>query len=121
MHYVALDSQDEVVRGFILSLPLDPQGSVLELGGRAVAWVLPASSVPTDGEEPWTEVKNGRRCELIDRKCSGTLTPVETVELARLQEQMLRHRQRPAPLPLEDARCVHHELLAKAEHVRADP
>ena len=31
-------------------------------------------------------------------------------ELARLQDEMLRHRQRVAPLPLEDARRLHDGL-----------
>jgi len=73
-----------------------------------------AIALPENGDETWTEAKNQRRCDLIDRKYAGSLTPAETVELARLQEQMLRHRQRVAPLPLEDARRLHHELLTRA-------
>ena len=55
-----------------------------------------------------------RRCDLIDRKDARGLSPSEAVELAQLQEEMLRHRQRVAPLPLEDARRLHQELLTKA-------
>ncbi len=62
-------------------------------------------------EEPWIEAKNQRRCDLIDRKYAGGLTPVEARELGRLQAQMLRHRRRVAPLPLEDARRLYKELL----------
>jgi DNA-directed RNA polymerase subunit F len=66
------------------------------------------------GEE-WTDAKNERRCELIDRKFDGPpLTPTESAELAQLQEEMLRYRQRVAPLPIEDARRLHQELLAQA-------
>src|SRR5262249_33820014 len=79
-----------------------------------VAWVVPASPPAANGDEPWTEAKNQRRCDLIDRKHAGSLTPPEAAELAQLQEQMLRHRQRVAPLPLEDARRLHQELLNKA-------
>jgi hypothetical protein len=72
-------------------------------------------------DEAWTEAKNQRRCDLIDRKYAGGLTPPEAAELAQLQEEMLRHRQRVTPLPLEDARCLHQELLAKAaDHPSAD-
>src|SRR6266542_4381269 len=69
-------------------------------------------SWPENEDETWTEAKNQRRCDLIDRKYVGGLTPVETRELARLQAQMLRHRQRVAPLPLEGMRRLYEELLA---------
>jgi hypothetical protein len=114
VNHVVLDKQDEAVKRFVLSLPVDPQGSVLELDGRPVAWVVPVIGSMTNGDEPWSEARNDRRCDLIDRKYTGTLTPAETVELAQLQEQMLRYRQRVAPLPLEDARRLHQDLLAKA-------
>jgi hypothetical protein len=42
------------------------------------------------------------------------LTADEAMELARLQDEMLRHRQRVAPPPLEDARRLHQELLNRA-------
>ena len=51
---------------------------------------------------------------MIDREIDGRLTPPEAVELKRLQAEMLRHRQKVAPLPLDDARKLHEELLAKA-------
>src|SRR6516162_5245179 len=114
MTRVSLDGVDESVRQLILAWALDPAGSVLELGGRPVAWVVPAGDAPANGDEPWTEEKNQRRCDLIDRKYAGGLTPNEVVELARLQEEMLRHRQRVAPLPVEDARRLHQELLTRA-------
>jgi hypothetical protein len=72
------------------------------------------TGAPPDGDEPWTGAKNQRRCDLIDRKSAGSLTRAEAVELAQLQEQMLRHRQRVAPLPLDDARQLYQELLTKA-------
>jgi hypothetical protein len=73
-----------------------------------------------DGNEQWTDAKNERRCALIDRKYADGLTAAEAAELAVLQEQMLRYRQRVAPLPLEHARRLHQELLAKAARVQAD-
>ena len=41
--HIDLDSQDEHVKQFVLSLDLDPEGSVLEADGRAVAHVLPVA------------------------------------------------------------------------------
>jgi len=114
MTHVSLDGVDESVRQFVLATAVDPTGSVLEINGRPVAWVVPAGASPTNGDEAWTNAKNQRRCDLIDRKYAGSLTPIEAVELAQLQEQMLRHRQRVAPLPLEDARRLHQELLTRA-------
>ena len=114
MTHVNLDGVDVSVRPFVLAVAGEPAGSVLELDGRPVAWVVPAVPSPTNGDEAWTEAKNQRRCDLIDRKYAGSLTPPEAVELVQLQEQMLCHRQRVAPLPLEDARRLHQELLTKA-------
>lgn len=119
VHHIPLDRQDDAVKRFVLSLPVDPQGIVLELDGRAVAWVVPAAGSGVNGDEPWTEEKNQRRCDLIDRKYDGTLSPAEAMELAQLQEEMLRYRQRVAPLPLEGARRLHQDLLAKAGQSRA--
>lgn len=64
-------------------------------------------------DETWTEEKNKRRCALIDRKYADTLTPDQARELARLQSLMLYHRQRIAPLPLEDAERLYRKLLAE--------
>ena len=114
MTHVNLDGLNESVRQFVLAVAVDPAGSVLELDGRPVAWIVPASPSTANGDEAWTEAKNQRRCDLIDRKYAGRLTPPEAVELAQLQEEMLRHRRRVAPLPLEDARRLHQELLNKA-------
>jgi hypothetical protein len=64
---------------------------------------------------PWTEAKNARRSALIDREIDATLTPEEAAELHVLQQQMLRERQRLAPVPLDDLRRLHQELLTKAQ------
>jgi hypothetical protein len=114
MTHVSLDGVSESVKQFVLAVAVDPAGSVLELDGRPVAWVVPAATPVVNGDEEWTEARNQRRCDLIDRKYAGNLTPPEAVELARLQEQMLRHRQRVAPLPLDDARRLRQELLTCA-------
>ena len=114
MNHILLDKQDEAVKRFFLSLPADAQGSVVELDGQAVACVVPPPKSMNGTMEEWNDAKNERRCDLIDREFNGpALTPVEMVELAGLQEEMLRYRQRVAPLPIEDARRLHQELLAR--------
>src|SRR5665213_857347 len=115
VNHIRLDAEDDRVKQFFRSLPLDSQGSVLELEGRAVACILPAvpDQIENGGEE-WTEAKNARRCDLIDREIAGTLRPEEAAELHQLQQEMLRHRRRVAPLPLEDARKLYQQLLAQA-------
>ncbi len=117
MKHIRLDGQPEAVRQFVLSLSVPPEGAVLELSGQPVACLMPlpqATNGTSANSSDWTEAKNARRCELIDRKYAGTLTAQEGIELARLQEEMLRYRQRVAPLPLEETRRLHQELLAKA-------
>ncbi len=103
------------MKQFVLDLTLDSNGSVLELNGHPVACVVPPPrSNGVADDEPWTDEKNERRCDLIDRKFAGGLSPAEHIELAELQEQMVRYRRKVAPLPLEAARKLHQELLAKA-------
>ena len=112
MKHVNLDAYDEAIKQFVLSLYADACESVLELGGRPVAYVLP---VPATAEvaDDWNAMKDSRRCELIDREIAGTLTIMEAGELQTLQSAMLRHCRRVAPLPLDEARQLHQELLAK--------
>jgi hypothetical protein len=107
MTHVNLDTQPEVVRQFVLALSASPDGVVLESAGRPVACVVPPpksadGASPQDGE--WTEEKNRRRCELIDRKYDHGLTPAEEAELALLQDAMYRYIDKVAPLPLYMAR-----------------
>jgi hypothetical protein len=106
-----------LVKQFFLSLPGDPDGSIVELDGRALARVVPVipTASPEGSAEPWTEEKNARRCALIDREIDGTLTAVESQELEHLQQEMLRFRRQVAPLPLEATRRLHAALLARAQ------
>ncbi len=114
MTHVNLDAQDEAVKQFVLGLTVDPSGSVLELNGQPVACVVPPPKAMNGAGRPeWTDSKNARRVELIKKKHGDGLAPVEHVELAGLQDEMLRFRQKVAPLPLEDARRLHQELLAR--------
>jgi hypothetical protein len=113
MNHILLDKQDEAVKRFFLSLPADAQGSVVELNGRAVACVVPVSPSPEENGQ-WTEARNERRCDLIEKEIAGTLTPAEAVELQSLQQAMLKYRNKVAPLPIAAVRKLHDELLAKA-------
>jgi hypothetical protein len=120
---VKLDAQEESVKRFVLALTLDGGGSVLEHNGKAVACVIPAPR-PIRGEATaveWTEQKNTRRCELIDREIDGVLTPEEVVELRQLQDEMLRYQNKVAPWPIQAARQLHQELLKKAATAQDGP
>ncbi len=52
VNHIALDKEDEAVKRFVLSLPVDANGSVLELEGRAVACVVPIVEEPVEGTAP---------------------------------------------------------------------
>ncbi len=82
---------------------------MLELNGQPVACVVPPpKAMNGGGKAEWTDAKNARRVELIKKKHAGGLAPAEHAELGALQDEMLRFRQKVAPLPLEDARvgCI---------------
>jgi hypothetical protein len=59
---------------------------------------------------------NARRCALIDKEIDETLTPTERVELELLQKQAVAYRDRVAPLPIEGARKLHQQLVARQRH-----
>ncbi len=113
MKHVSLNGQEDSIKRFVLALAVEAEGSVLELDGKPVARVMPMAPY-RNGHSTVNDAKNARRCALIDREFEGALTPEEADELAELQEQMIRFRDKVAPLPLEDARRLHQELLMKA-------
>lgn len=63
----------------------------------------------------WTEEKNARRCELIDRKIQERITADEAEELDRLQQALRRYLDCVAPLPLEGAKRLHAKLLRASQ------
>ena len=67
----------------------------------------------------WTDDKHRRRAELVDRDVAGILTDGERAELELLQYQMRAYREKVAPLPLEDMRRLHAELMEKARRAQA--
>jgi hypothetical protein len=116
--HIELNRQGEAVKQFFLTLPVDPDGSVVELDGHALARVLPLKNGAKSATllpGPWSDSKNARRCELVDREIDGILTPEEAVELQALQEQFFQERRRLAPVALRDLRELHQTLLAKAQ------
>jgi hypothetical protein len=61
--HISLDREDERIQQFLCSLPLDPEGSVLELHGQPVLRVLPPASRTTAEQDDLVQ----RARELIDR------------------------------------------------------
>ncbi len=114
MTHVSLDNQNESIKQFVLSLSVDRRGSVVELEGKEVLRAFPPDNGEAPKEQDWTNAKNNRRCDLIDREIDGTITAGEAKELENLQEQMLRYRHRVAPLPLAYAGRLLAELEEKA-------
>jgi hypothetical protein len=61
----------------------------------------------------WSEQKNARRCELMDRDIQGELSAEERFEMANLTRQLREYRRIHAPLPIAGALKLHAELLEK--------
>ncbi|MCZ6775832.1 MAG: hypothetical protein O7D34_05185 [Ignavibacteria bacterium] len=96
---------------FISSTRATSETSTLVSWSQAVHQRI-TSREPSELE--WTEAKNQRRCQLVDKEIDGTISVVEKSELNRLQAEMLAYRRKVAPLPLEDLRELHQELLRQA-------
>lgn len=59
----------------------------------------------------WTEDKNTRRCELIDKDIQGAINDAERKELELLTRELRLHRRKAAPLPLAGAQQLYQSLL----------
>lgn len=57
--------------------------------------------LPAPAASGWTDVKNIRRCELIDKDIDSFLTVEERAELESLEMELRRHVNAVAPRPLE--------------------
>jgi hypothetical protein len=55
----------------------------------------------------WDEIKNARRCELIDKDLQGEIDEAERRELELLTRLLRLHRQKSAPLPIVGATQLH--------------
>lgn len=89
------------------SVPLSRNGAK----SPTEAQTVPGSSTQ---DVTWTAQKNQKRCELVDKEIGGILTADEQAELEQLQTEMLAFRRKVAPLPLDDLRQLHRELLSRA-------
>jgi hypothetical protein len=104
-----IEREAPAVKRFFESLALQPGGSILAMNGkRVMIRVLP------DRDVEWTEAKNERRLALIDRDIADMITADERLELELLQEEMVDHVEKTAPIPLEYARKLYDEVLKKA-------
>ena len=74
--------------------------------------------VPT--HEPWSDVKNERRVNLIDRSIQGTLSSDEAFELDQLTAEMRRHCETEEAMPTRGARKLH-EYLSGLDESASDP
>jgi hypothetical protein len=110
MTEVDVDSREESVRRFVLSLPTDPDGAWLRVNGKTLFRVIPVSSWDATAKTAWTRQQNARRSLLIDKEFLGAITTSEATELEDLQEQLRRFRREVAPLPLAETRRMLEEL-----------
>lgn len=78
--------------------------SILELFRRAAVG-------PADFEATWSDALNQRRFALIDKEIQGTLTPAESIELARLTTIMRDHVESEEDLPMQGVRALHWKLM----------
>jgi len=85
------------------------QWAVEVLLGQAVG----AAAQRKEGQGAWSDEKNARRCDLIDKQIEGTIGPAELRELEDLQAQLRRHLDEVAPFDLVAARKIHQQLLQK--------
>ncbi len=74
---------------------------------------------PTHQAE-WSNQKNRRRCELVDKDIVSELSGPEKRELETLQREMREHRRRVAPIPLEHARRIHQGLLEELQSRKSE-
>ncbi len=77
-------------------------------------WMSSVNAESFTRETAWTDEKNHRRCNLVDKEIDGTISPDQQIELENLQNEMLTFRRQVAPLPLDDLRKLHEELLREA-------
>lgn len=106
------ESLSETLKGVLVALTRATSET-----STLVSWpqIRPPETTPRDpSKRAWTEEKNQRRCDLVDKEIDGTISAIEKAELEQLQAEMLAYRRKVAPLPLEDLRKLHQELLRKA-------
>lgn len=104
-----IEREAPAVKHFFETLTLSTGGAAFELNGKHVV-----IRVTPDKPTEWTPAKNTRRLELIERKITRTITDDERLELEVLQEAMLDHVERVAPIPLDHVRQLYQRIVEKA-------
>ncbi|MBB3208933.1 hypothetical protein FHS27_004767 [Rhodopirellula rubra] len=75
-----------------------------------------SEEVGANGDDSqWTQDKDDRRCELIDREIAGTISVPERAELAGLQRMAEKHFDEIASPPMEEALKLHKRLLSQPD------
>ena len=113
-------------QGMTLKIDLDPEAQkslesaadlkgieAEDLAAQLVVMGLSADeSVQSERpEEPWSDEKNKRRCQLIDQQIEGEITQKERLELNRLQMELRHFLNKEAGFDLDSAKAIHRKLL----------
>ncbi|WP_417745650.1 hypothetical protein [Rosistilla oblonga] len=109
-----------------IDLPADIQHCLTERAnqtGQDVAHLIRlavtrfvSEEVSANGDDSkWTQAKDDRRCELIDREIAGTISLPERAELASLQRIAEQHFDEIASPPMEEALKLHKRLISKPD------
>jgi len=70
-------------------------------------------SILASATDSWTEIKNARRCSLIDKGLHSTLSSSDQADLSRLQQEAEEYFDLVAPPPIAGALRLHEELLKR--------
>ncbi|WP_417731544.1 hypothetical protein [Rosistilla oblonga] len=109
-----------------IDLPADIQHCLTERAnqtGQDVAHLIRlavtrfvSEEVSANGDDSkWTQEKDDRRCELIDREIAGTISLPESAELASLQRIAEQHFDEIASPPMEEALKLHKRLISQPD------
>jgi len=74
-------------------------------------YLFQAAAMEQNALEPWSEVKNSRRIELIDKSLQDQITSEESKELAQLTNQLREAVDNEQLVPMERAMQLHKSLL----------
>jgi hypothetical protein len=115
MHDLDLESMSLELQNCLLPMTLSKEGSTISFRGQVVAYIVPQQGF-TEPTEPWSDEKNTRRCELIDKKYDGGgLSVDEFLELQQLQNEVDHYVQKVAPRPINQLRKLHQQLLMQSQ------
>jgi hypothetical protein len=86
---IDLNKQSEAIKQFIKAQIADPEGTVIELNGEAVARIVSMQPAhPGKSGSLWSSDQEDRREFLIERELENSLTPEEAEELRLLHRQL---------------------------------